>query len=74
VSQLVHQQDGGTPCERRVEIEFLAQHAAVAQRECRQARQALEQPLGLDASVRFDVATTRSVPEECMPRAASSMA
>ena len=56
VRELIDQQDGGMPRERRVEIELLAHDAAVAHRERRQARQALEQPLGLDATVRLDVA------------------
>ena len=54
--EFVDQQDLGTPPERRVEVELLPHHAAVADGLCRQALERLEQALGLVAAMRLDVA------------------
>ena len=54
--QLIDQQDPGRACQRRIEVELLAHDVAVGHRQRRQARQPLQQPLGLDAPVGLDVA------------------
>ena len=51
-----------------------ARDVPVMHRECRQSLQALEQALGFDASVRFDVAHHHVGPAARTLRAASSMA
>ena len=75
--------DSNAPARRRresragaqagIEIEFAADHAAIAHRQRRQLLQAFEQPLGLDASVRLDVTDDDSTPVARTRRAASSI-
>ena len=55
VRQLIDQQDPGVTLQRGVEVEFLAHHAAIADRLQRQALQRLEHALGLATAVRLDV-------------------
>ena len=54
--QLIDEQNGRMARERRIQIELLAHDAAVTHRQGRQPLQAFEQPLGLDATVRLDIA------------------
>ena len=54
--EFVDQQDFRTALQRRVEVELPAHHAAIADRQRRQAFERLEQALGLVAAVRLDVA------------------
>ena len=53
--ELVDQQDRRPARKAGIEIELLAHGAAIPHRQCRQLLQAVQQPLGLDAAVRFDV-------------------
>ena len=56
VRQLVDDQDGRTPRERRVEVEFLAHDVAVFHRQRRQLFEALHEPLRFHAPMRLDIA------------------
>ena len=56
VRELVDEQDAGSAFERSVEVELLAHHAAVCDRQRRQRFEAFCQPLGIGSAVRLDVA------------------
>ena len=54
--KLVNQQDGRSPAQRGIEVEFLADDVAIADGQRRQPLEPFHQPLGLDPAVRLDIA------------------
>ncbi len=57
----------------RIEVELLAHHAAIANREFRELLQPLQEALGFDSAVRLDIADHDVVARGLAARAASSM-
>ena len=56
MGKLVYEQDAWTACKGRIEIELVTYDASIFDSERREAIEAFEQALRLDAAVRLDVA------------------